>query len=491
MLTSWFKTISEHKKVFIFSLLINTLILFLCKEQPYSLLWLAPAGLVGCYFLLFQFEWLFKVLLFTLPFAINDKVGNGLELSIPSEPIMIALSSFFVLILLFEKALPSQLIHNPITLLLLLNLIVLFTSACFSELPIISFKYFLARLWFVISGYFIALYVFNKSKENIIAYFAILTLSMSLIVSWITINHFIIGIDKFTSYYISAPFFKEHTIYGGVLGFFVPVSIYLAYNSKNKIHTIWWTYTSLLIFTAVLTSYTRAAWLGVLGSGFLFIVHFLKIKLRYVIVSGVIALGLVFTFQDLILMQLKKNSTTSSSSLNEHFTSISNTKSDPSNAERVNRWHCAVEMFKERPILGWGIGTYTYVYAPFQQSQYRTIISTNRGDVGNVHSEYLGPLSEMGLIGFLSVLSFYLMVVYISLRTFYKNNLPNSLKWLNIALLCGLYTYWIHGFMNNYLDIDKASFTFWFFIAGIAYLNYKSNALEESLSFARNEDFND
>jgi putative inorganic carbon (HCO3(-)) transporter len=472
----WLKQLTEKQVVAFGAITLNVLILLLYKREPQNALWLVPVALLGLYLVLFQFEWLFRILLFILPFSLNVPIGTtGLELSLPSEPIMMSLSGVFVLKLMYERSLEIQLLKHPVTLLLLAQLFIFFLSASFSEFPIISFKYCLARSWFVISGYFVALYLFQKSKTELRTYFGILSFSMVLVVSYITINHLLVGVNKETSYFASAPFFKEHTIYGGVLGFFVPLTLYLAYSAKDRIETLIWSYASFLMLLAVIFSYTRAAWLGVLGAMGLFVMHWFRIKLRYVTLTSVIVIALAFVVQDLILMQLKNNDTVSDDSFEKHFTSIYNTKSDPSNAERVNRWDCAISMFKERPVLGWGIGTYTYTYAPFQKSQFRTIISTNRGDVGNVHSEYLGPLSETGLLGFLTTIGLYLMVVYTALRTYYKNNLSTTLKWLNMALLCGLYTYWIHGFMNNYLDIDKASFTFWLFMAGIVYLNYLSN----------------
>ena len=86
---------------------------------------------------------------------------------------------------------------------------------------------------------------------------------------------------------------------------------------------------------------------------------------------------------------------------NERIESISNVSSDASNLERFNRWNSAIRMFQERPIQGWGPGTYAFCYAPFQDSKDLTIISTNFGDGGNAHSEYLGPLAEQGLFGML------------------------------------------------------------------------------------------
>ena len=68
--------------------------------------------------------------------------------------------------------------------------------------------------------------------------------------------------------------------------------------------------------------------------------------------------------------------------------------------ERINRWKCALKMFIEKPVFGWGPGTYQFQYARFQLSKDRTIISSNSGDMGNTHSEYLGPLCESGFLGF-------------------------------------------------------------------------------------------
>ena len=83
--------------------------------------------------------------------------------------------------------------------------------------------------------------------------------------------------------------------------------------------------------------------------------------------------------------------------------SFSNVSSDASNLERLNRWSCAWAMFQERPLWGWGPGTYQFEYAPFQTSDLRTIISTNNADLGNAHSEYLGPLAEQGVVGLVGV----------------------------------------------------------------------------------------
>ncbi len=56
---------------------------------------------------------------------------------------------------------------------------------------------------------------------------------------------------------------------------------------------------------------------------------------------------------------------------------MTNISSDASNLERINRWDCAISMFKERPFFGYGPGTYMFQYAKYQLKKNRTIISTN------------------------------------------------------------------------------------------------------------------
>ena len=46
-------------------------------------------------------------------------------------------------------------------------------------------------------------------------------------------------------------------------------------------------------------------------------------------------------------------------------------------------------------------------------SQEKTIISTNAGDLGNAHSEYIGPLAESGLFGMLTVLAIFGISIYL------------------------------------------------------------------------------
>jgi putative inorganic carbon (hco3(-)) transporter len=221
---------------------------------------------------------------------------------------------------------------------------------------------------------------------------------------------------------------------------------------------------------ATILSYTRAAWLSLVGALGVWIIVKLNIKFKTIIAISIIALIAVLPFQNEIMLKLKKNNEESSTDFKEHVKSMSNVTSDASNLERINRWNCAIRMFKEKPIFGWGPGTYMFEYAPFQFSYERTIISTNAATLGNAHSEYLGRLSESGVLGLLLFVLIIGFTIHKALSIYSKNE-DKSVKNLALYTILGLITYYLHSFLNNFLDTDKLASLFWGFTAIIVALD--------------------
>jgi O-antigen ligase len=198
----------------------------------------------------------------------------------------------------------------------------------------------------------------------------------------------------------------------------------------------------------------------------------IRLKIRFRTMMTVLALGLLAAWINLdqLLYKLERNKKGSDDDFETHIKSVSNISTDPSNLERLNRWHSAVLMFKERPILGFGPGTYTFQYGSFQRPEDLTIISTFSGDLGNTHSEYFNSLSETGLVGFLSWVGIMLATLATALKVIYRSR-QARIKYLGVAALLGLITYWVHGFVNNYSDFDKIAAPMWGFIAVVVALD--------------------
>jgi O-antigen ligase len=286
-----------------------------------------------------------------------------------------------------------------------------------------------------------------------------------------------------------SPFYNDHTAYGAVLAMFIPVAIgFIFYPDATRNNRILASVSFVIIALGLVLSYGRAAWISVFVSLAVLIAVLLRIKFYVIAVTFFVIIGTFFTFQHQILDKLSKNKQDSSGNFAEHVQSISNISSDASNLERINRWQAAIRLYNERPILGWGPGTYQFVYSPFQSSQEKTLISTNLGDKGNAHSEYLGPLSEMGIPGMLLVLILITFVIITGLRVYKLGD--RNVKFLSLMALLGLISYFAHGFLNNFLDTDKLSVPFWGFIAIIVALETYHLPTEKK-SAALNDDKSD
>jgi O-antigen ligase len=78
--------------------------------------------------------------------------------------------------------------------------------------------------------------------------------------------------------------------------------------------------------------------------------------------------------------------------------------------------------------------------------------------MGNAHSEYLGALAEMGIIGLLAFLAIVATIFYTSIVVYNRIPLSDSgTRILMLSMIMALSTYFIHAFLNNFLDTDKAA----------------------------------
>ena len=432
---------------------------------------LAPAFLILLFLYLFSLDKVIMMIVFLTPLAVNYKNYDlGIGISIPTEPLMLGVLFIFLIRLFYDGGYNTKILKHPVTIAILINLLWLFITIFTSEIPLVSVKFFVARLWFLVPFYFIAVIIFRKYK-NISTFLWMYVIPLVFVILYTLFNHSQYGFDKPSSNMVMHPFYNDHTAYGAILAIFIPVvfGFFFRENQSKSVRLMSFAVLFILVM-GIIFSYSRAAWLSLSFSLMLFIIIRLRIKLRYVFSVLVLLGGLFYLFQFQFIDRLEKNKQDSSTDFLEHIQSISNISSDASNLERINRWNCAIRLFKERPFFGWGPGTYQFVYAPFQRSKEKTIISTNAGDMGNAHSEYIGPLSESGVLGMLTFIAIIIMVMVTGLRVYKRARSP-EVKLLSLTVLLGLFSYFVHGLLNNFLDSDKASVPFWGLIAVIVALD--------------------
>lgn len=419
----------------------------------------------------FKLDWVFYGLFFFTPLSINiEELGvEGIGLFLPTEAMSIALLLLF-LARTFQRQ--SQIENHAIKSWIWAYFVWLILTSVTSELPAVSFKYVLSRAWFILPCVFLLIPLLREKldiRKLMLLYFVTLVIVMMYTI----IRHSMYGFDKDSAHWVMEPLFRDHTVYGAALALIFPY-VFLQLFSKNQSAILKFFYISgfVILLIALVLSYTRAAWLSVVVAGIIGFFMLMKIPFRWVLAAGLLIGGTTFYFLDDIQIALNRNKKESSDKMDEHIKSISNVSSDASNLERLNRWHCAMELFYQRPVVGWGPGTYQFVYAPFQRSQDRTIISTNRGDGGNAHSEYLGPLAEQGVLGSVMFIALVLLVCFMGFRVYYHSTQYEE-RLVIMGLFLGLITYFVHGVLNNFLEMDKVAIPFWISVAYLVYLDMR------------------
>ena len=439
---------------------------------------LVPLALLVVWLFYVRLETGLLLMVLLTPFAINVALLPGMELSMPVEPMMILFSFFFLFRILVDDNYDLRILRHPVTLLLLASLAWWVVTSCTSRLPWVSFKHLLSRLWFVIPFYFAAVQIF-RNRERIGQFYWAYAIGLGIVIliaTGKTLGNFS---DLQTLHRVMRPFYNDHTAYGCAIALLLPASIHFIFGGRWK---GWQRALTLLLFAllciGLFFSYCRAAWISVVAALGIYILIRMGMKVKWMVLLFGLGVGMFFAYQSDVLYRLGKNHQDSSYTLADQVKSISNISTDASNVERLNRWASAMRLWKESPVVGVGPGTYQFLYGSYQKSYQLSTISTNAGDLGNAHSEYIGPMTEQGLPGVILVVALFLTTFATGVRV-YRTAKDPAVGRMALAFTLSLLTYYVHGVFNNFLDTDKLSVPFWAFTAAVVALDIYNKKKDE------------
>lgn len=433
---------------------------------------------------IFRLDLLLLLLVFLIPVSIGfEDIGFGLGISLPAEPFIIGVFFLVIFKFIIDGTYDYRVLKHPISIAILVNLFWIFICCFTSQEKLVSFKFFLSRTWFITVFYFLTVVLFKK-LNYIKAFLWCYTIPLAAVIIYTLVNHSEDNFSQISSFEVMSPFYIAHGIYSAAVAFFIPMLLgYVIYGFKIKANPVV-VGIALLLFllfsVGVILSYTRAAWVSIgVGFGFTILLIF-RVKLwqmfALILVASIILTG---SFND-IYLKLYQNKQKSAEGIDQHVESISNVRNDVSNLERINRWAAAINMVSVKPVFGFGPGAYSFTYAPYQEPEFNTQISTAFGDQGHAHSEYFNLLAETGWIGLFTFLFALLMLFKVGLNLVYKCAEPN-VRFLAACVLIGMVTYLTHGLLNSYSEQDKIAVIFWGSFAIIAALDlYHKNALESA-----------
>jgi O-antigen ligase len=140
--------------------------LFLCLVAYLAtdewLLLVLPTGLVALAWGIRDFRMLYLAIWATIPFAVEVDLPGGLSTDFPAEPLM-WLSCLLLPLYLYinHRKLDFSFVFHPVFVLLVFHFFWIIFTSVISDEPLISFKYTLAKSWYLVCFIIIPLILFQ------------------------------------------------------------------------------------------------------------------------------------------------------------------------------------------------------------------------------------------------------------------------------------------------------------------------------------------
>ncbi|MBE0661986.1 MAG: O-antigen ligase family protein [Bacteroidales bacterium] len=421
---------------------------------------------------------------FFLPFSFETAVAGDFIVFIPTEPLIgIALLSVMMDVLRYPGFLKDFISRELRWSLPLLGIFLI--TIPFSVMPMVSVKFAIVNITYLLVFLFLLNYLFRQHPGLFPRLMVVYSTGLLIVLVFALFRYSGFDWNITVVKGIFLPFYKDHTIMGATAT--IVASFWLMYTGTQKKTSfkILAFLTGFLFVFAVILSGSRAA---ILSLGFfLSVVLLLSLRARisHLIVLSLVTATFMFIFRHQIVDTIYRNPYVSRSHYTEwtgKLKSAGNITTDVSNIERMNRWYSGVKMFAEKPLTGFGPGTYQFVYIPYQKKELMNRLTVkNHWNIpensgGTAHSEYILALSEMGIFGFLALILVLFRLFWI---TFVKARFHPH-RGLIVVAFAALSTYLFHALFNNFLNSDKFAFLFWGMAAWLM-ATYENNKDERVL----------
>lgn len=451
---------------------------------PPLLLLILPGGA----WLVSRFElqtFLLKFIALSLPFSIEVALPGDSKIFLPTEPLIgiVALSVLFEF--LRKPGFVKDFIGRESKWALPLILLFLITIP-FSTMPVVSAKFSLVNVTYIAVFLLFVKHQLRVQPKLIHTLMAFYSAGLLLVLIYALMRYSEYGWNPAVVKGIFLPFYRDHTILGATAAIIAAYWIVYAGNIKISSGRILAFIAGLVFIYAVILSGSRAA---IISIGFFLSVLLLlglRAQLKHLMVLTLISATIALVFHKQIIEAVYSNTYVSRSQQNEwtgNLMSAGNVTTDVSNIERLNRWYSGVQMFLEKPLTGFGPGTYQFVYIPYQKKELMNRLTVKNpwnipeNSGGTAHSEYVLALSEMGIFGLVALMLFLGRLFWITFVKARHHARRNSI----VVAFAALSTYLFHGLFNNFLNVDKFAFLFWIMAAWLL-ASYEKNDDERVLS---------
>ena len=191
-------------------------------EQWYA--FLIPPALFVVWLTLYRLDWAmwFVVLATPLSVTLEDLTG-GSGLSVPTEPLLVLITFITLVKMFFFAEYDKRILRHPISIAIYFYLAWMGLTSITSELPLVSLKQWVSRIWFIVPYYFVLAHLFLKNDRNKEIFPLVVSSSVGLPQPSTRFTYTAsMVLPKRPPLGSCFPLFKEHTSYGAVSRYVLP-----------------------------------------------------------------------------------------------------------------------------------------------------------------------------------------------------------------------------------------------------------------------------
>lgn len=430
-----------------------------------------PFAVLFIFLLIFDYVKSYYLLIASIPITINLSLGS-FTVDVPSEPLMLSLVLIFPFII-FLRLKDFTFIRHPFILLILAHLVWMIFISFYSVSPVVSLKYILAKIWYIVPFIFFTCLIIAKVNDfkKIFWSFFIPLLVVCLYTSF---RHGLTGFTFGSSNTPMNPFFSNHVTYSATIAVFLPFTFIVRnWYPPNTFKRSFITAGIIILLFSIAVSYTRASWLSVL----LLMPTFLLVKIK--MVKPAIAVTCIAIISFVIYLDYNNNYLKYSidykkvifnkGNIEKHLEATVQME-DISGMERVYRWVAAKNMIAENFWLGTGPNTFHPEYKKYTVNSFYTYVSDNP-EQSTTHNYFLMIFCEQGILGFLLFTILYIWAIVKSSHLYLVLKDPRH-KALSIGCALSLIALLVHLALNDLIETDEIGSLFFITIALIVKLDY-------------------
>lgn len=252
--------------------------------------------------------------------------------------------------------------------------------------------------------------------------------------------------------------FGQPNPFGGFMGLLAPLVLMTAFGYGLRLWSAWrarrvmmtalvsvllfYTAAGALITAGIYLSWSRGAWLG-----FICALAVMAFALPRKIWQGVTLIAIAAGFALLLLFSgrlsvslVARFTTAEEYSIFDDMRGVDITPANYAVVERLAHWQAALNMARENPYFGVGMGNYEVVYDGYRLLNWIF-------PLGHAHNYYLNIFAEAGIIGLLAYIVVWVWVVWMSWQT---RQHPDCLARCVAVGLLGTWTYLtVHSVTDN------------------------------------------